>query len=40
MKMTKVLAAGTFDIVHRGYILYLREAKELGDQLFVIAIGT
>jgi FAD synthetase len=34
--MTKVLATGTFDILHPGHILYLRKAKELGDELFVI----
>jgi glycerol-3-phosphate cytidylyltransferase-like family protein len=38
--MIRDLATGAFDILHRGYILYLREAKELGDQLFVIPIGT
>lgn len=34
--MTRVLATGTFDILHPGHILYLRKAKELGDELFVI----
>ena len=34
--MTRVLATGTFDILHPGHILYLREAKKLGDELFVI----
>jgi FAD synthetase len=34
--MTKVLATGTFDILHPGHILYLEEAKKLGDELFVI----
>jgi FAD synthetase len=34
--MTRVLATGTFDILHPGHILYLRTAKELGDELFVI----
>jgi FAD synthetase len=33
--MTRVLATGTFDILHPGHILYLRKAKELGDELFV-----
>ena len=32
----KVLATGTFDILHPGHILYLREAKKLGDELYVI----
>jgi FAD synthetase len=36
MKMTRVLATGTFDILHPGHILYLNKAKELGDELFVI----
>jgi FAD synthetase len=34
--MTRVLATGTFDILHPGHILYLTKAKELGDELFVI----
>jgi FAD synthetase len=34
--MTRVLATGTFDILHPGHILYLKKAKELGDELFVI----
>jgi FAD synthetase len=34
--MTRVLATGTFDILHPGHILYLRKAKELGDELYVI----
>ncbi|MGZ4863510.1 MAG: adenylyltransferase/cytidyltransferase family protein [Halobacteriota archaeon] len=34
--MIRVLATGTFDILHPGHILYLRKAKELGDELFVI----
>jgi FAD synthetase len=36
MKMSRVLATGTFDILHPGHILYLNKAKELGDELFVI----
>jgi FAD synthetase len=36
MKMTRVLATGTFDILHPGHILYLNKAKELGDELIVI----
>jgi FAD synthetase len=35
-KMIRVLATGTFDILHPGHILYLKKAKELGDELFVI----
>jgi FAD synthetase len=36
MKMIRVLATGTFDILHPGHILYLNKARELGDELFVI----
>ncbi|MEM2924194.1 MAG: adenylyltransferase/cytidyltransferase family protein [Methanocellales archaeon] len=32
----RVLATGTFDILHPGHIAYLEEAKKLGDELFVI----
>jgi FAD synthetase len=35
-KMIRILATGTFDILHPGHILYLKKAKELGDELFVI----
>lgn len=34
--MTRVLAQGTFDILHPGHIHYLREAASLGEQLHVI----
>jgi len=34
--MVKVLATGTFDILHPGHLLYLNEAKKLGDELYVI----
>jgi FAD synthetase len=34
--MTRVLATGTFDILHPGHVLYLCEAKKLGDELWVI----
>ncbi|MCK5659848.1 MAG: FAD synthase [Methanosarcinales archaeon] len=34
--MVKVLATGTFDILHPGHLAYLREAKRLGDELYVI----
>jgi len=34
--MTKVLATGTFEILHPGHIAYLKRAKELGDELIVI----
>lgn len=32
----RVLATGTFDILHPGHVAYLEEAKKLGDELFVI----
>ena len=34
--MTKVLASGSFDPLHKGHIYYLKEAKKLGDHLTVI----
>jgi FAD synthetase len=34
--MVRVLATGTFDILHPGHLLYLSEAKVLGDELYVI----
>ncbi len=34
--MVKVLATGTFDILHPGHILFLNKARELGDELYVI----
>lgn len=34
--MTRVLATGTFDLLHPGHMLYLEEAKKLGDELVVI----
>ena len=33
--MVRVLATGTFDILHPGHILYLSEARGLGDELYV-----
>jgi FAD synthetase len=35
-KMVKVMAAGTFDLIHPGHIFYLKEAKKLGDKLAVV----
>ena len=34
--MVKVMATGTFDILHMGHIYFLKEAKKLGDKLAVI----
>lgn len=34
--MVRVLATGTFEILHPGHLLYLEEAKKQGDELFVI----
>lgn len=34
--MVRVLATGTFEIIHPGHLLYLKEAKSLGDELYVI----
>ncbi len=34
--MKRVVAQGTFDILHPGHVHYLQEAKSMGDQLTVI----
>ncbi len=34
--MVKVMASGTFDILHLGHIYYLKKAKKLGDKLIVV----
>jgi len=34
--MVRVLATGTFEILHPGHLLYLEYAKSLGDELYVI----
>lgn len=34
--MVRVLATGTFDLLHPGHLLYLSTAKALGDELYVI----
>jgi len=34
--MVKVMATGTFDILHMGHIYYLKEAKKFGDKLAVV----
>jgi FAD synthetase len=34
--MVRVMATGTFDLLHLGHIYYLKEAKKLGDNLVVV----
>ena len=34
--MTRVMAQGTFDILHPGHLHYLRESLALGDELYVV----
>ena len=34
--MVKIMATGTFDILHMGHIYFLKEARKLGDELIVI----
>lgn len=34
--MTRIVATGTFDILHPGHLYYLEESRKLGDELFVI----
>lgn len=34
--MTRILATGTFDLLHPGHIYFLTQARVLGDELFVI----
>lgn len=34
--MIRVVATGTFDILHPGHLWYLEESSKLGDELFVI----
>jgi len=35
-KVKTVVATGVFEIIHPGHILFLKEAKKLGDRLVVI----
>ena len=35
-KIVKVMAVGTFDVIHLGHINYLKQAKALGDTLIVV----
>jgi len=34
--MKRVVATGTFDLLHTGHLFYLEESRRLGDELFVI----
>ena len=34
--MVKVMATGTFDLLHMGHVYFLKEAKKLGDKLVVV----
>lgn len=34
--MTRVVAQGTFDLLHTGHVHYLEEAASYGDELYVI----
>lgn len=34
--MKRVVATGTFDLLHPGHLYYLEESKKLGDELHVI----
>ncbi|ADD08556.1 adenylyltransferase/cytidyltransferase family protein [Candidatus Aciduliprofundum boonei] len=34
--MVRVMATGVFDILHPGHVLFLREARKLGDELVVV----
>jgi FAD synthetase len=31
-EMVKVMATGTFDLLHLGHIYFLKEAKKLGEE--------
>jgi FAD synthetase len=36
MSGRRVVATGTFDVLHPGHIYYLEESRKLGDELYVI----
>ena len=36
MSGRRIVATGTFDLLHPGHLYYLEESKKLGDELFVI----
>ncbi len=35
-KQVKVLTFGTFDLLHKGHVSYLEQAKKFGDKLYVL----
>lgn len=35
-KLKKVMCAGTFDIIHKGHLYYLSQAKKYGSKLIVV----
>ena len=37
--MRRVVAQGTFDLLHPGHLHYLEEAASIGDELHVIVLG-
>lgn len=36
MTVKRIVATGTFDVLHPGHLYYLSESKKLGDELWVI----
>lgn len=34
--MTRVMAQGVFDVIHPGHVHYLRNSRDLGDELVVV----
>lgn len=34
--MTRIMAQGTFDVLHPGHLHYLKQSAELGDELIVV----
>ena len=35
--MVRVMASGVFDLLHAGHVYYLEKAREMGDELVVVA---
>ena len=36
MILRRIVATGTFDILHPGHLYYLEESKKMGDELWAI----